>query len=104
MICVQLVNHLDRNKILYEHQYGFQRNRSTEHSIVHALNYISNAMNENKYTIGVFFDLKKAFDVCSHEILLMKLSKMGITGTALNWFKSYLSNRTQVVDINGNVL
>jgi hypothetical protein len=32
----------------------------------------------------------------------MKLSKMGINGTALNWFKSYLSDRTQVVDINGN--
>ncbi len=83
--------------------FSFQRNRSTEHSIVHALNYISNAMNENKYTIGVFFDLKKAFDVCSHDILLMKLSKMGITGMALNWFKSYLSHRTQVVDINGNI-
>jgi hypothetical protein len=60
-------------------------------------------MNENKYTIGVFFDLKKAFYVCSHDILLMKLNKMGITGTALNWFKSYLSDRTQVVDINGNI-
>jgi len=59
-------------------------------------------MNENKYTIGVFFDLKKAFDVCSHDILLMKLSKMGITGTALNWFKSYLSDRTEVVEVNGN--
>jgi hypothetical protein len=59
-------------------------------------------MNENKYTIGVFFDLKKAFDVCSHEILLMKLGKMGISGTALNWFKSYLTDRSQVVDINGH--
>ncbi len=102
MVCVQLVNHLDRNKILYKHQYGFQRNRYTEHSIVHAINFISNAMNENKFAIGVFFDLKKASDVCSHDILLMKLSKMGINGTALNWFKSYLSDRTQIVDINGN--
>jgi len=59
-------------------------------------------MNDNKYTIGVFFDLKKAFDVCSHDILLMKLSRMGITGTALEWFKSYLSDRSQVVDINGH--
>jgi hypothetical protein len=59
-------------------------------------------MNDNKYTIGVFFDLKKAFDVCSHKILLMKLSKMGVTGTALKWFKSYLSDRSQVVDINGH--
>jgi len=102
MVSVQLVNHLDRNKILYEHQYGFQRNKSTEHSIIHALNYIGNALNDNKYCIGVFFDLKKAFDVCSHDILLMKLNKMGITGVALDWFKSYLSERTQLVDINGN--
>jgi len=102
MVSVQLVNHLDRNKILYKHQYGFQRNKSTEHSIIHALNYISQAMNDNKYTVGVFFDLKKAFDVCSHDILLMKLSKMGIVGNALEWFKSYLSDRSQVVDINGH--
>jgi hypothetical protein len=50
----------------------------------------------------VFFDLKKAFDVCSLDILLMKLEKMGIVGNALNWFKSYLCGRTQFVDINGN--
>ena len=49
----------------------------------------------------MFFDLKKAFDECSHDILLMKLERMGIRGAALNWFKSYLQNRTQFVDING---
>jgi hypothetical protein len=103
MVSVKLVNHLDRNKILYEHQYGFQRQKSTEHSIIHALNFINKAMNENKYSVGVFFDLKKAFDVCSHDILLMKLSRMGISGTALNWFRSYLENRSQKVDINGNL-
>ena len=102
MVSVQLVNHLDRNKIIYEHQYGFQRNKSTEHSIIHALNYIGKAFNNNEYCVGVFFDLKKAFDVCSHDILLMKLSKMGVTGPALAWFKSYLSDRKQIVDINGN--
>ncbi len=37
MVSVQLINHLDRNKLLYKHQYGFQRNKSTEHSIIHAL-------------------------------------------------------------------
>ena len=60
-------------------------------------------MNDNNYCIGVFFDLKKAFDVCSHEILVMKLSKMGVSGVALDWFKSYLSDRYQCVDINGNL-
>jgi len=94
---------LDRNNIIYEHQYGFQRNKSTEHSIIHALNYIGKSLNENKYCIGVFFDLKKAFDVCSHDILLMKLSKMGANGTALDWFRSYLSDRSQIVDIKGSL-
>jgi hypothetical protein len=50
---------------------------------------------------GVFLDLRKAFDVCSHQILLAKLEKMGVTDTALNWFKNYLSGRSQIVDING---
>jgi len=102
IISVQLVNHLDRNDILYEHQYGFQRGKSTEQNLIHAFNYIGKALNKNKYCIGVFFDLKKAFDVCSFDILIMKLEKMGVRGTALEWFKSYLSNRKQFVDINGN--
>ena len=102
MVSVKLVNHFDFNNLLFKHQYGFQKNKSTEHNLVQALNYIGQAFNENKYCIGVFFDLKKAFDVCSHEILLMKLERMGIRGTALEWFKSYLSERTQFVDINGN--
>jgi len=66
------------------------------------VNFIGNSINENKYCLGVFFDLKKAFDVCSKDILLMKLEKIGITGIALEWFKSYLSDRTQFVDISGN--
>ncbi|MFN9906326.1 MAG: reverse transcriptase domain-containing protein, partial [bacterium] len=49
----------------------------------------------------VFLDLKKAFDVCSHEILLKKLEKMGIRGTALTWFINYLAGRSQFVDIDG---
>ncbi len=53
--------------------------------------------------MGIFLDLKKAFDVVPHSILLKKLEKLGITGTALAWFESYLSNRTEKVDINGNL-
>jgi hypothetical protein len=53
------------------------------------------------YCVGVFLDLKKAFDVCSHSILLKKLKKMGINGTAHAWFSSYLQGRSQCVDIDG---
>jgi hypothetical protein len=53
------------------------------------------------FCIGVFLDLRKAFDVCSHSILLAKLEKMGIKDISLKWFKNYRSGRSQRVEING---
>lgn len=103
IICKQLVNHLESNNLLYMHQYGFQHGKSTEHNLLQFTNYINTALNEKKYAIGIFLDLKKAFDVCSHSILLNKLKKLGIRGTAHKWFSSYLKNRKQRVDINGHL-
>ena len=47
-------------------------------------------------------DLQKAFDTLDHQILLAKLNHYGICGVLNDWFKSYLSNRSQYVSINGN--
>ncbi len=81
------------------HQYGFQHNKSTQHNLIQLTNFINKTLNEKKYAIGIFFDLKKALDVCPHSILLRKLHKLGIRGTALQWFTSYLQGRQQKVDI-----
>ena len=53
--------------------------------------------NENKFTLGVFIDLSKAFDTVNHNILLNKLSLCGIKNNSLKWFSSYLSDRKQYV-------
>jgi hypothetical protein len=104
IVQLKLVDHLESNNLLYKHQYGFLKGKSTEHNLLHVTNKITEALNNGKYCIGLFLDLKKAFDVCSHEILLKKLEKgFGIKNTTLLWFKNYLSNRTQVVDIHGNL-
>jgi hypothetical protein len=55
---------------------------------------------ENKlHVIGIFLDLTKAYDVLNHQMLLDKLDSYGIRGIANQWFQSYLSNRTQFVEV-----
>jgi hypothetical protein len=51
----------------------------------------------------MFCDLRKAFDTCDIAILLKKLSKLGILGSELAWFKSYLTDRKQFVSIDDSI-
>jgi hypothetical protein len=101
IVAQKLIHHLLSNDLLYSHQYGFLPNRSTEHNLMQIMNYISQALNEGNLCIAVFLDLRKAFDVCNHEILLKKLEKMGVRGIAHVWFQNYLAGRSQFVDISG---
>jgi len=101
IVATKLYNHLDINKLLYKHQFGFQKNLSTEMNLIHLTNYITKAINEGKFCIGVFLDLRKAFDVVDHSILLKKLSYLGISNTEHDWFTSYLNGRMQCTDVNG---
>ena len=65
-------------------------------------NIISCSIDNKKYGCGIFIDLSKAFDTVNHEILLRKMEHYGIRGVALEWFRSYLSNRKQYVYLNGD--
>jgi len=65
------------------------------------VNKIYEAIDNNKFSIGVFIDLSKAFDTIDHRIFINKLERYGIRGFALPWFKSYLDNRSQFVTFNG---
>jgi len=64
---------------------------------------ISNAIENNEYSLGIFFDLAKAFDTVDQGILLNKLNNYGIRGTQLNWFASYFERRLQCVSCNGSL-
>ena len=83
--------------LLYKKQFGFQKEHSTEHAILQLINQILDSFKLDKFTIGVFIDLSKAFDTVNHSILLKKLSFYGIKNNKLNWFNSYLSNRKQYI-------
>ena len=62
---------------------------------------ITKALNDGNISYGVFVDLQKALDTVDHQILLAKLNHYGICRASNDWFKSYLSNCSQYVSING---
>jgi len=92
---------LEKHNILYKHQYGFRKQMSTHQSLINITEKIKNSIEKGKYGCGVFIDLKKAFDTVNHLILFKKLNHYGIRGNALDWFKSYLTNRKQYSFFNG---
>ena len=99
IVCSQLMYYLNNNDLLYKHQYGFRGKHGTSHPLIHFTNNVSNALNNNKFNLAIFIDLKKAFDTVNFDILLNKLNKYGIKNTENNWFKNYLTNRVQYVQL-----
>ena len=90
-------------QFIYNLQYGFRSKHSTQHAIPDIVNNIHNSMDSGKYTCGIFIDLKKAFDTVNHSILLAKLENYGIRGLINTWFKSYLTDRRQSIEIDNHI-
>ena len=96
----RMIEFAEQYNILYRCQFGFRKNYSTSHALIHLINRISSAIDQRETTVGVFLDLSKAFDTLDHQILFTKLEHYGIRDVALQWIKSYFSCRQQFVQIN----
>ena len=90
-------NFLDANGLLYNSQFGFRHNHSTSHAIITLIEKISRTLDTGKIVCGIFVDFRKAFDVIPHKTLLKKLYAYEVRGEIYNWFKSYLSDRSQFI-------
>ena len=76
----RLYKFLDKYNCIYNLQYGFRAGHSTNHCLLDLTESIRKALDNNKYAVGVFIDLQKAFDTVDHDILLSKLSHYGVRG------------------------
>ena len=88
---------IDSQNILYKFQFGFRKQFSTSHAIISLVEKIRSVLTSGKFMIGVFLDLKKAFDTVTMQFSLKKLYAYGVRGNILNWFRSYLDLRKQFV-------
>ena len=73
---------------------------STSHALLELVEEITSSLDNKKYSVGIFIDLKKAFDTIDHDILAKKLHFYGVRGIAHKWVLSYLEDRKQFVHFN----
>lgn len=95
-----LINFLQINNILSKDQSGFRPKHSTCTALTKVTDEWLSSADKRSYTGALFIDLKKAFDMVDHKILLRKLSFIGINGILHKWFYDYLSNRKMFTSIN----
>ena len=87
--------------IIDKNQFGFRKSHSTCHAVNYSVRIIEESLRKKNHILGIFIDLSKAFDTIDHSTLLTKLERYGIRGNANSLIKSYLSNRTQHIEVLG---
>lgn len=98
----RLIDFFTFNNVLSNSQFGFRKKHSCEMPLILATDFIHHSLDDDYHVLGIYLDLKKAFDVVSHPTLIQKLSFYGVRGVCLNWFSSYLSDRQQRVKLNNS--
>lgn len=106
LMCDQLVEHLEHNRLLSDTQNGYRKGRSTFHAVTHLTRTVREMCDSRtkKYVGVLFLDLSKAFDCVNHNLLLSMLSRFGLDENSVRLIQSYLSNRMQRVKLSQSVI
>uniref|UniRef100_A0A3B3WL78 Reverse transcriptase domain-containing protein n=1 Tax=Poecilia mexicana TaxID=48701 RepID=A0A3B3WL78_9TELE len=103
IVYCQLKQFLDDNGILEVFQSGFKTLHSTESALIRVFNDVFIACDSGHHVVLILLDLTAAFDTVDHDILISRLQHIvGIGGTVLKWFRSYLEERTFSVNVRGS--
>ena len=97
-----MFEHLESNKLLSNKQHGFREGRSCLSNLLTTLEDWTSILEDGDCVDVSYLDFQKAFDLVSHNHLLLKLRKHGINDQILNWIKAFLENRKQRVVIRGS--
>ena len=98
----QISTYFETNRLFSSSQFGFRSSRSTTMAINKLIEIVNGGYENGDYLGALFCDLSKAFDCVSFNLLIGKLRNYKFDINSVNLIMSYLSNRKQLVDINGN--
>ena len=98
----QLKMFLTSFSILNEYQSGYRSGHSTVTAVTKVVNDIIKALDDKMVCVALFIDLSKAFDSVDHNLLLLRLQKIGLDEGSCNWFSNYLIERAQAVVADGH--
>lgn len=98
-MCNRIYAFLEKYNILDESQNGFRKLRSTTQAVYKYVQKALEHINHKHYGVGLLLDMSKAYENVDYNILLSKLHGSGIRGPSYLWFKSYLENRKQQIQI-----
>ena len=97
----KILEHLTENDLICKEQHGFTPGRSCCTQLLDTLDFWTQTLDDGGNIDAVYTDFKKAFDSVPHRRLMLKLNSLGIKGKVHAWVKDFLSERTQIVTING---
>ena len=102
VVATRLDDHMDENSLHESSQFAYKAEHNTETMMLSLTDEAFRGFDNNMATVVIFLDLSAAFDTIDiSKILQILNTEIGIGGTALQWFKSFLTGRTQRVKING---
>ena len=102
IIVKQIIHHIKANQLATLRQHGFTVGKSVTTNLLEVVNIWTEAIMHNIPVDVLYLDYQKAFDCVPHKRLIQQVHSFGISGEALNWIESFLSNRKQKVRVNGS--
>ena len=102
IVAIRLTDFLTCNSLYEPLQSAYRKFHGTETALMCVHTDIMQALDNKLAVYLVLLDLSSAFDTIDHDILIHRLESLGFRGSALAWFVSYLTGRTQAVNINGS--
>ena len=100
-VCELMWEFWQQRNVIKSSQLGFMPGSSSSTQLLRFLDDLTLALDNHLLADVIYLDFSKAFNCVLHERLIRKLIALGIKGKLLNWIRSFLTNRKEIVVVNG---